>query len=123
MSTIDGFRIAIVVHCRCDEERHDTIAFRTATPGLLVSRWVHKPGREGRWSILHHATGLALPADFGDPETAMACAGALSADGQWSDVDADYDIRAAWDRLMEYGGEAWGASSYGPREQRNEVPS
>lgn len=120
---MDSFRIDIRVHCGCIDGGHDAVAFRTATPGLTVAQWVHKEGREGRWSILHHATGLAMPYDFDDPESAMACAQALSGAGEWTAVDPDYDIDAARTTLIEYGGEAYGASSYGPREQRNEVPA
>lgn len=122
---MDGFRIDLRLQCDCDAGGHDTIAFRTATPGLVVCQWVHRrnsePYSDDRWTIIHHATGLVLPRDFGDPESAMACAGALSADGDWVGVDPTYDMHAALETLRRHGGETWGAHGYGPREQRNEV--
>lgn len=122
---MNGFRIKVRAQCQCPEGGHDAIAFRTATDGLVVAQWVHRhtsePYADDRWTILHHATGLVLPRDFGDPESAMACAGALSADGDWVDVDPVYDREAALSTLVRHGGESWGACGDGPREQLNEV--
>jgi len=117
-----GLRTEVRVHCGCNEDGHQAVAFRTATPGLLVGQWVHKEGRDGRWAILHHATGLSVPYDFGDPETAMACAQALTTHGRWLDVEPDYDLTAVVETLRSYGAEHAGYSR-GPLVQRNEVPA
>lgn len=117
-----AFRIGIRVYCHCDEGGHDVEAFRSATPGLLVAPWAHAPGREGRWTVLHHVTGLVMPLDFGDPESAMACAHALAEDGEWVGTHPAFDSAAARVTLAAFGGECYGAVN-GPREQLNEVPA
>lgn len=121
---MNGFRIDIRAHCHCPAGGHDTVAFRTPTDGLVVAPWVHRrdedPAGGGRWTIVHLVTGLVLPYDFGDPESAMACAQALGAHGEWLGVDPTYDRVAACDTLVSYGGEGTGTSG-GEREQRNEV--
>lgn len=123
---MNGFRIDIRVHCHCAAGGHDSAAYRTATDGLVVAPWVHRSDEDptgcGRWTIVHLATGLILPCDYGDPESAMACAQALGAVGDWRSVDPTYDRTAACETLIDYGGEATGTSG-GEREQLNEVPA
>ena len=120
---MNGFRIDVVVHCNCVEGEHVGVAFRTPTSGLVVAQWIHKNARGDRWTILHLATGLAMPSDFGDPESAMACAHALGGDVDWTTVDPAFDKAATRSTLAAFGGEGWGAAESGPREQRNEVPA
>jgi hypothetical protein len=115
---MNGLRIEIRVPCCCDEGGHGATAFRTATDGLVVAQWVHRRGREGRWSILHHTTGCSLPYDFGDPESAMACAQALSAHGEWVGAEPTYDQLDVEATLMSFGGEAT-AGARGPRSALN----
>lgn len=73
-------------------------AFVSATPGLVVyvDGWCwggdlpHSPDPEARdgWGcVAHWRSGLPVIVRLADPETAMACAAALAALGDWT-VDA-----------------------------------
>jgi hypothetical protein len=119
-----GARVDIVIGCTCAEGEHIKTVFTTATPGLVVGRlFVHdQPPRES-WVITHQPTGLALPAEFGDPETAMGAAAALAVLVDWTMTDPIEVVSLADTTavLDAHGATPRSAIAAGDRVRRNEV--
>lgn len=121
MTAVD-LRLTITVQCGCHQGRHQATAYRTATPGLVAAQWTHPtdPQRHGRWTVIHYPTGLNLPCDYGDPESAQAAAATLTTLGDWTvdDPTTTIDEADVITAMEAAGGEPHTASS-GQRRRVN----